>query len=159
MPSSPEILSVGICAVAAFTDLRSGTIPNWLTLPVLGAGLWVQGIGAVTGALLCGIVPFLLHRLRAMGGGDVKLFAVLGALLGAGAGLEAELAAFCIGGVTGVALWVVRGELVGRLRGLLLAGRPGFRGTEIRFAPCILAGAVLVAGAHSLGAGAGAFAW
>ena len=45
---------------------------------------------------LCGLVPYVLFRARAMGGGDVKLFAALGAVTGYDlfVGLRIELAAF-----------------------------------------------------------------
>ncbi len=71
---------------AAFTDLRSRRIANWLTGSIaLSAPLfwWASGLGwpgiglqlAVAAgcfALLCG-----LFALRAMGGGDVKLLSAL----------------------------------------------------------------------------------
>ena len=77
-----------IATVAAVSDLRSGTIPNWLTLPPIavapvayagafGFGMAIQCIAAT---LVSGAVPYLLFRARAMGGGDVKLFAALGAV-------------------------------------------------------------------------------
>jgi prepilin peptidase CpaA len=94
-------------AVAAFTDTRSGRIPNWLTMPLAGAALGAQAItrGAwgitesLAGLLLCGGVPWIVFRTsggRAIGGGDVKLFAALGALLGPMAGLEIELGALAL---------------------------------------------------------------
>ena len=73
--------------VAAFTDLRSRQIGNWLTGAIaLGAPLfwWASGLGwwpdialqlgvaLGTFAVLCG-----LFALRAMGGGDVKLLTAL----------------------------------------------------------------------------------
>ena len=88
-----------ITLIAAVTDVRTGLIPTRLTLPVLvlavvGNGL-VLGLDAVwlslLGALFCGATPFLFHRMGAMGGGDVKLFAALGALAGPPLGLEIQL--------------------------------------------------------------------
>lgn len=83
-------LALAIATVAAVYDGRSGTIPNWLTLPpvlfapptyalVLGLEYGVQSVAAV---LASGIAPYLLFRRRAVGGGDVKLFAALGAVTG-----------------------------------------------------------------------------
>jgi prepilin peptidase CpaA len=68
---------------------------------------------------LAGGVPALLHRItrgQAIGGGDVKLFAALGALLGPSVGLQLELLSFAL--LTIFAL--VRLAFLGRLFGVLL---------------------------------------
>jgi prepilin peptidase CpaA len=88
--------------IAAITDLRTGLIPNRLTVPVLvlaiaGHGLalgWDGACLALLGALICGATPFLFHRLGAMGGGDVKLFAAIGALVGPSIGFDVEARTF-----------------------------------------------------------------
>ena len=89
---------------AAVTDSRRGTIPNSVTLPFVfvapGAygivGGFRAGVASAIAASLCGVVPYVLFRIRAMGGGDVKLFAAVGALTGYDlfAGLRIELATF-----------------------------------------------------------------
>lgn len=92
---------------AAATDLRSGRIPNWLTLPLVVVGLVANALtrgawGAtesVAGLLLCAGVPWAVFRVsggRAIGGGDVKLFGALGSLLGPMSGLEIELGALLL---------------------------------------------------------------
>ena len=99
-----------LAAAAAWFDWRTGHIPNRLTLlglvaAVLGHfvhGAMTGGLGAgveqaafaIGGALGCALVPLFMHRKGAMGGGDVKLFAALGAALHPLAGLEAETYAF-----------------------------------------------------------------
>jgi prepilin peptidase CpaA len=123
-PIIPAVLAVAVAAVAAVTDHRTGHIPNWLTLPALFAGLFLGGmIGAAEGllrsffgALLCGAVPWLLWRRGALGGGDVKLLAALGALLGVFAGLEAELYGFLAGAVLSMGKLAWEGKLLGTLR-------------------------------------------
>jgi len=98
--------------LAACTDLRSRRIPNWLTLGTLGAGLAVQtalsgpsGLGlGVLGAFAAGLPALALFKLRAMGGGDVKLLAGCGALLGPSAGFELLLATAVAGGALAVAM-------------------------------------------------------
>ena len=93
-----HIAALATSTVAGVIDLRSGRIPNWVTLPVAGAGLLahlgLRGAWGLTesvaGLLLCGGVPLLMFRVsrgRAIGGGDVKLFGALGALLGPRMGL------------------------------------------------------------------------
>ena len=73
--------------VAAFTDLRSRKIGNWLTGAIaLGAPLfwWASGLSLwpeiawhVGVALACFAVLAGLFAIRAMGGGDVKLLTAL----------------------------------------------------------------------------------
>jgi prepilin peptidase CpaA len=99
-------------AVAAWVDWRTGHIPNWLTFGLLGLGpvarlfftLFRTGHRleagqdaalSVLGAVLCAVIPIGLFQASALGGGDVKLFAALGAILLPLAGLEAELWSFC----------------------------------------------------------------
>jgi prepilin peptidase CpaA len=97
-----------ITAIAAVTDARTGHIPNWLTLPPLViaplvwcayGGLWRLDRGSLLGSLgsmlLCSIAPLILWRVRAMGAGDVKLFAAVGALALVNRGLEAQFYASC----------------------------------------------------------------
>ncbi len=88
--------------IAAITDTRSGRIPNWLTLPLLGLAPIAWGFGAggrdavfsLLGLLACGVLPLLFFYRNAMGGGDVKLFAALGAVLGPTAGIEVQFSSY-----------------------------------------------------------------
>lgn len=90
-----------VALVAAFTDVRKGLIPNWLTLPALvlgpvGHGLvnGMQGLlASVMGMLLCALVPLIIFYRKGMAGGDVKVFAAIGAVGGMYLGLEVELLA------------------------------------------------------------------
>ncbi len=99
-------LAVALSAVAAVSDLRTGQIPNWLTLPTLviapiayGTAFGFAGLLRCVAAIgVSALVPYFLFRRSAMGGGDVKLFAALGGLtsfdlLG---GLEIQLVAFLV---------------------------------------------------------------
>jgi len=99
-----KVVALGVAWIAAVSDVRTETIPNWLTLPTLVVAplAWGLALGplataeAVTGAFLCGLVPYLLFRVSGGGGGDVKLFAALGAVVGPGHGLEIELLGFLV---------------------------------------------------------------
>lgn len=99
-----RLAALVIVAIAAFTDARKELIPNWLTLPVIIAApiFWLVvdfywgGVRSLLGLVLCGAVPYWLFRRGAWAGGDVKLFAAIGAMVGGdyggvGLGIEALL--------------------------------------------------------------------
>jgi prepilin peptidase CpaA len=89
---------LGLAGIAAFTDVRRGVIPNWLTLPPLLLGPLAYGLlvgpsaalGSLLGLFVCAAGPLLLFYFDAMAGGDAKLFAAIGAVAGAEVGLEVE---------------------------------------------------------------------
>ncbi len=100
-----ELAALGIALVSAVTDWRRGEIPNWLTLPPLVVGplfwLLVGGLGplglelllqSLASILVCSLVPYLLWRRNALGGGDVKIVAAMGGLVHMKYGLEIVLA-------------------------------------------------------------------
>lgn len=104
------VAAVVVSAVSAWYDWRTGHIPNWTTLgalaaaPLLHAGVGLSAAGgrgaldavgfSVLGALLASVVPLLLYRAGAIGGGDVKLLAAVGALCRPLIGIEAEFYGF-----------------------------------------------------------------
>jgi prepilin peptidase CpaA len=83
------LLMVSLASASVY-DLRTRRIPNWLTFPGTLAGLslnwWVGGydgllasfFGLSTGFFLL----FFFYLLGGMGGGDVKLLALVGSFLG-----------------------------------------------------------------------------
>ena len=110
MDSLPVWTALAVTVAAAAVDLRRRRIPNALTLSALAAGFILQGVLAgpaglglaLAGALAAGLPAFAVFALRGMGGGDVKLLAACGALLGPAAGLELLLATAVAGGVLAV---------------------------------------------------------
>ncbi|MGQ9574033.1 MAG: A24 family peptidase [Thermoguttaceae bacterium] len=127
------VLLLGLLAVAAATDLGRHRIYNWTTYPgilaawaIHGAGeVWVAAAGGDRGAAerwlgwvglgssllgfaLCGGVLLVCFVLFRVGGGDVKLIAMLGAFLGAEQGLEAMLWTFVLGACSAVIVLVWR---------------------------------------------------
>lgn len=76
--------------LGAWSDVLYARIPNRLTYPAILIGLiaqwWLLGwLGlrqGLLGLLLCGGAFFLLFVIHAMGGGDVKLMAAVGAWVG-----------------------------------------------------------------------------
>lgn len=123
----PSLVALALAAAAAFTDWRTGLIPNRLTVPPLALApviyFFLGGVPAavasVLGALLCGAVPYVLFRRDAIGGGDVKLLAAIGAVVGAGVGLEGELFAFALAAAWALVVCAARGGLGPLLRNTL----------------------------------------
>jgi prepilin peptidase CpaA len=121
---------------AAYIDLKTGHIPNRLVIAAFLVGIvlplalaWLQPPphvtpaaslvracgGRVFGTLACGLIPLILFRIGAMGGGDVKLLAAVGTIAGVRLGLEIQLLSFVL-----IALYApVRMAYEGRLLALL----------------------------------------
>lgn len=128
-PMLPLLLvGLAVCCAAAVLDFRTGRIPNALTYPVLvlapvaHVALAVQrgapwreallaGGASVLGLVLCALVPLYLWKKGAMGGGDVKLFAALGALALPRVGFEAEMYVFIVAALMAPVELVYRGTL------------------------------------------------
>jgi len=78
------VVLAGLLVAAAFCDWRRRKIPDWLTLPLIAAGLWQQwqagsawtAWGGVAGAFLLTVGPVAC---RGMGMGDQKLLMAVGA--------------------------------------------------------------------------------
>jgi prepilin peptidase CpaA len=108
-----------LAALAAFTDLRSRRIPNWLTVPgaVVGVaanvalggwgGLKTSLVGVGLGLVL--LLPFVL--LRSLGAGDWKLAGALGAFTGAGKLLDLLLGSVFVAGAMALALVIYKRRL------------------------------------------------
>ncbi len=158
------IAALLVAAAAAVLDWRGGRIPNALTaaggLLGLALGWAVHGgwglFAAAAGGLAAALVPLLMFRAGAMGGGDVKLLAALGALLGVGAAIEVESAVFLCGAAHGLVAWARRGQLAAGLKAAAGVAIPPARrrlrrdprvgeaaALTIRFGPSVLCGTAL----------------
>lgn len=82
-----------VSGIAAAVDARTGIIPNTLTFPAIALGLLA---GSPAGVVVCATPALLLFARGKLGGGDVKLLAAMGGLLGVERGLLVE--ALAIGG-------------------------------------------------------------
>jgi Flp pilus assembly protein protease CpaA len=168
-PNYALLLVALLTAVAAIWDLRTGEIPNRLI--AIGAGLcglalMVSGSGNVLatllsmllGVTLVALVPFLLFRAGGIGGGDVKLLALVGLALGPALGLQTELYAFVAALLYAPLRLIWDGKLVHALKtmGVLLvrpflpahrkpAPVPPEELTVLRFGPAIFVGTLLTA--------------
>lgn len=140
---------------AAVADCRSHRIPNQIVL--LGIVFAVidqcirwpvqEGPLFVLGGVLVGMGLFLpLYLLRAMGAGDVKLLAMVGAFLGPADTVRVALATMIVGGLMAIAFVVLRGTVSGMVQNLRSMFQLGLldalvgRVPDFRVTPTISAG-------------------
>jgi prepilin peptidase CpaA len=121
-------IAILVGLAATIDDLKRRQIANWIPVVALAGGFAWQisqsGWWGVVNALAGGAAGFgvflVFYLLGGMGGGDVKLMAGFGALLGARRLLEASLWTAGIGGLIAIAV---------------LAGRPVWRWAMAKWRP------------------------
>jgi|SRR5208283_2075837 len=146
-PLGIEIVLLAVLLVAAVYDVRFRRIPNWVTVTgvALGlalnaflraspdawfsfGGLWfsLRGLGLAFGVYL------VLYIIRAMGAGDVKLMAAVGAMVGWQDWFVIFLITAIVGGVMALILIATRGRVAKTLSNIrfilteLFSGRPAY---------------------------------
>lgn len=140
---------LALLLAASTTDLRRHMIYNWTVYPgillafvlnALGEGLGYWGVldagdlqktwgfvglgQSLAGFLLCGLIMVVCYVFFHVGGGDVKLIALVGAFLGPYQGLEALLWTFVLGAAAGLMTLVCRigpGQLLLRVWRLVVS--------------------------------------
>jgi prepilin peptidase CpaA len=132
-----SVLLAAVVLTAAWTDARSRSIPNWLTAGGIAAGFAVNitvagiagGKSALAGFGIAAGVYALFYILRAVGGGDLKLMAAIGAISGPAHWFSIFLGSALLGGVMAVCVVVWSGRVGRTLRnlGLILAEALRFR--------------------------------
>jgi prepilin peptidase CpaA len=112
-----QVWIAGVIGIAAIVDdLARRQISNWISCAALAAGLILQtvhsgwrGTGSALLGTITGAAVFLIfYLLGGMGGGDVKLMAGFGAVLGVKQLLEAALWTAGCGGLMAVVVIAVR---------------------------------------------------
>jgi prepilin peptidase CpaA len=108
--------------VATITDFRSRKIPNWLVFPFMLSGIAVSTFlhgfsgagssfrGMALGAAVCGVLAYL----HALGMGDLKLCAAIGAWIGPCQLVNALVLTGLAGGVFALG-WALSGNFVGEI--------------------------------------------
>lgn len=154
MPLLAMSLLLALLCAAVVSDLRSRLIPNVLVLAglvmafSLHAAAWIGGTVSLAGpqwwAPLAGSAAGLavlmpLYLMRACGGGDVKLMAMIGAFIGTKAVLTAALYTLLAGGLLSMLFMFGRGvaaQVLANVRFLLVDWVSRVRGGHIvAFAP------------------------
>lgn len=105
---------VALLLVATVTDIRRQMIYNWNTYPGILLGFvlrWAEGgtpalEDSLKGFAVCGGLMLICFVLFGLGGGDLKLIAMMGAFLGFERGVDALLWTLVLGGVLGGAVIV-----------------------------------------------------
>lgn len=100
-------MAIVLGCAAAVDDLRRRAISNWINVTGIAAGLIYQtvrhgfrGLGLAAAGAAVGFTIFLVcYWMGAMGGGDLKLMAAFGTILGPAGILAAALLASIIGGL------------------------------------------------------------
>lgn len=173
--SDPRILVLfALLLIASVNDWRSYRIPNWLTfggwLFALLSGVLMArtpsagAIQALSGLALGFVLLLPCYALGVMGAGDVKLMAMVGAFLGAGAVFQAVLLSFIASGLAALAFALYHRKLM-RMLGNVRTAVQGMAVAmvttpvpdrsksigKLPFALCISAGTVVQVVAAQLG--------
>lgn len=123
-------LLLTLVLIASVTDVRSRMIYNWTTYPGIAAALainlatavlsadavarwewlvgWVGWAESLKGLAACGGLMLVCFVFFGIGGGDVKLMAMVGAFLGLEQGLEVLLWTFILGACLGLSVLIWR---------------------------------------------------
>lgn len=173
-----EPMILGACFIvavsAAVTDFFTRKIPNLLSLGGLVFGLAAHGaIGfveagsrgalrgtllALAGAVLCAIFPVIAFVRGKMGGGDVKLFAAIGAMAGPSLGMDAEFATILFAALVLYPWGAIRSgafrakieQFRAAMRGETLAPRAPIEPPRFILAPSILLGLCIALLRHGI---------
>jgi prepilin peptidase CpaA len=144
-PRGVEMALLALLVAAAIYDVRYRRIPNWLTVSGVVVGFsinWLIGfpegglLFALEGLAVGFVVYLVLYVLRAMGAGDVKLMAAVGALAGYQRWFGIFFVTALVGGVMALVMVTVRGRLnktlwnVGFILSEMRHGRPAYVGKE-----------------------------
>ena len=152
MTLNPQLgLCVAVGVAATAEDLWRRQISNWIPLSGLVAGMawhgytegWRGMLDSLAGTVAGFMVFLVFYLLGGMGGGDVKLMAGFGAILGWRGVLWASLWTAAAGGL--LALLVIGGRHLWRWFARRVLARPvvGPADDSIPYAPAITLGALM----------------
>jgi prepilin peptidase CpaA len=116
-------LIITLIGIAFFTDIRHRIIPNWLTFTAVISGIifhlmaeGMTGLFFSACGLFCGFgILFILYLMGALGAGDVKLFAAIGALAGVEFVMNSIVYAMIYAGLIGFIILIIQKKFIQRL--------------------------------------------
>ncbi|MEP6820642.1 MAG: A24 family peptidase [bacterium] len=120
-------LLIPLAIIIGYYDVRYRRIPNAFVLATLAAGIAINAIFAglpgvaasIGGCALAFVLMFTLHIFGAMGAGDVKLFAAIGAVTGAPLVLPTFVVVILTGGLLAIVSIVRAGILISTMHRVL----------------------------------------
>ncbi len=120
-------LLIPLAIIVGYYDVRYRRIPNAFVLAALASGLAMNGIfgglqgvvASLGGCALAFVLMFTLHIFGAMGAGDVKLFAAIGAVTGAQLVVPTFLVVVLTGGLLAIVSTIRAGTVVTTLHRVL----------------------------------------
>jgi prepilin peptidase CpaA len=120
------IVSAMFALTAGVTDLRWRRIPNWLTYPAAPlaialhaiAGGWPEAKVSLEGFGIAFAVFLVFFLLRGLGGGDLKLAAALGALVGVHHLVDVIIAVLLINALLAIVLIIAKRRIWRTLRNI-----------------------------------------
>ncbi|WP_312894901.1 A24 family peptidase [Paenibacillus eucommiae] len=118
--------------LAFISDVKRSLIPNVLTGSAAAAGVvyhsvfdrWDGFLYSMIGLIAGFLLLLILYLFRAIGAGDVKLFAAVGAMMGAGFVWQSMMYSLVYAGLIGFLLLIFRkkvSETVGKMAGWLFS--------------------------------------
>lgn len=127
------IVPVVLLVIATWCDLRTREIPDWISVALVLIGITAAGFGwagvrwwmVLSGLLLGFLLGLALFHFAKLGGGDAKLIAGIGAILGPVGLLFALFWLAVFGGVLAL-LAMVRGQRDYAYGPAILAGYLGY---------------------------------
>ena len=131
-------LLLPLAIVIAYYDVRYRRIPNAFVLATLIGGIAINAIfggfsgvaSSVGGCVLAFVLMFMLHIFGAMGAGDVKLFAAIGAVTGSQMVIPTFVVVILTGGLLAVVSMVRSGMVkttMHRVLQILVGMLPGWQ--------------------------------
>jgi prepilin peptidase CpaA len=119
-PTLSHVIVIVLTGIAAVFDWRTGRVPNWLTMPLMGimpvvwylTHGWTGVVMSGFGLFACGVVPLMAYRMGGMFGADVKIFASIGATVGPTVGIEAQFFSMAMASLYSLVLLAWRGKLL-----------------------------------------------
>ena len=127
------VVPVVLLLIATWSDLRTREIPDWISVALVLIGITAAGFGwagvrwwmVLSGLLLGFLIGLALFHFAGFGGGDAKLIAGIGAILGP-VGLLISLFWMAVAGGVLALIAMIRGQRDYAYGPAILAGYIGY---------------------------------